>query len=414
MTKERDIEIVQAYRRIVKPWLSLGLELPPVSVKELAREVGLSNPANLANQLMSSVVAFGVNGRLVSKLVLQDSKGQNVENLDSAAKEVAPFKRAMRQADYRSRAPGGGPVVKRRVDNKSFEQKLLQLGKEKLSVGIVVYDEDRQRQKKREEAKKRLEIRWVGKSSVERDPIAIQVKKVFSFIKKISEKKGLTNGDELLNRFRLNIEIGQPQTVLVVWGPPYENQGCQNVFEYKSPEEDMARNIINVVSQLDVIVQTRLIILYADYYGTDINGIPSSVVENYGRQIKSYFKSIGELISWAELKKQNLDVYKNLRDNLPVTYVLSPEEVSRAIFIQRKLGNVVTDSQARRIAMMYRRERTIEGTMLLEGFNWEGNRYNYIIKLGTAPNRLNDELYEPELPRFYVSGMPRAAWNRSR
>lgn len=415
MEKERNIGIAEAYSRIVKPWTFLGLEPPSVSVKQIAREAGVPNPTTIAGELVRGEIIFGVNGNLGRRLTLEDVGGNQVEDLESAAREAAPYKRAVREADYRSRAPGGGPVVKRRVNENSLERKLIQLGKGRLKVGVKDYDEEGEREKKRQDTKRRLEMRWAGKSPVESNPITSRIESSLSFIKKVSERRGVANEAEISNRLKTNIELGCPQTILAIWGPPYEGQGNQNVFDSKSPEEKMARSIIDVVNQLSTIIETRLLILYADYYGTGVNNIPRDEVENYGQQIKRRFEGAGEFISWSQLKKENSIEYESLRDSLPEA-VIEPDEdeIRRAIIMQDKLGYTVTDEQATELAIAYKRERIVEGIMLKEGFFCRGNLYNNIIKLGTAPSRTNDEPYEPELPRFYVSGMPRAAWNTAR
>ena len=415
MEKERNIEIAKAYGRIVRPWTSLGLEPPSVSVKQIAREAGVSNPATIAGELAPGGIIFSINGNSGSRLVLKDVGGGQVENLKNSAREAAPYKRAVKEANYRSRAPGGGPVVKRRVNKNSLRQKLVQLGKGRLRVGIEAYDEDEERQQERQKTKQRLEMRWVERPPTENDPTVIQAKATLSLIKKLSERRGITDETEILNRLKANIESSHPQTILAIWGPPYERQGYQSVFNNESPEEKMAKSIIDVVSCLNSTIEIQLLILYADYYGTDINGIPRDEIENYGKQIRSRFEGIGEFVCWSELKNENQMDYDNLRDGLPETVLMpNKNEVRKAFIIQRKLGNAVADTQAERLAMKYRKERIIEGVMLRKGFVWKGGPISNIIKLGTALSRSNDEPYELELPKFYASGMPRAVWNTPR
>lgn len=415
MEKERNIGIAEAYSRIVKPWTFLGLEPPSVAVKQLAREAGIPNPATVAGEVARGEIIFSSKGNSGSRLILEDIRGSRVENLEESAKKAAPYKRAVKEADYRSKAPGGGPVVKRRVNENSLRQKLVQLGKGRLKVNVEVYDEDERRQKERQETKRRLEMRWVRKPSAERDPAAIQAEATLSLIKKLSERHGISDENEILNRLKANIESSRPQMILAIWGPPYERQGYQKVFNIESPEEKMARSIIDVVSSLSSTTETELLILYADYYGTDINGIPRDEVENYGQQIRWRFEDFGEFICWSQLKEEKLTRYESLRDSLSGTIVEPDEdEVERALIMQNKLGNAITRERAIELAKMYRTERIIEGILLQEGFFWRDKYYNNIIKLGTAPSRANDEPYESQLPRFYVSGMPRAAWNTPR
>ena len=108
MEKEKNIEIAKAYSRIVRPWTSLGLEPPSIEVKQVAREASISNPSTVASELVNGRSILGVDGNSGYRLVLKDIKGNQVEDLENAAREAAPYKRAVREADYRSRAPGGG------------------------------------------------------------------------------------------------------------------------------------------------------------------------------------------------------------------------------------------------------------------------------------------------------------------
>lgn len=415
MEKDRDLVIAQAYNRIVKPWTSLGIEPPLIAVNQIAREANIANAANVTNELASRGIIFSASGGGRKRLSLRDINGEPINNLTDAAIDAAPYKRAVKRANYRSRAPGGGPVVKRRINEDSLRRNLLQLGKGRLKVGAENYDEDEERKRTRRDIKRRLETRWVGKSSVETDSATLQTEGILLLIKKLSERKGVANEEEMRERLRKNITSGIPQIILAIWGPPYEAQGYQDVFNTESPEERMATSILGVVEQLSVGIETRLVILYADRYGTDINGIPLDQVEQYGRQIEARFRRKADFICWSELIEENRSEYDDTGNRFP-EQMFEPitEEINRAMIMQRKIGNSVTEDQARVLAMIYRRERIIEGEILQKGFLWRGNTYDDIIKLGTAPSRVNDDPYEQNLPRFYVSGMPRGAWNSLR
>lgn len=184
MEREQNIEVARAYSRVVQPWTEKGLEPPSVSVKQIAREAGIKNPATLASELANGGVAFGLNGSVDSKLILEDSSGLAVENIETAAREAAPYKRAVKEADYRSRAPGGGPVVKRRVNNRSLDRKLVQLGKSRLKVGIEPYSEDEERKKNRNKTIERLGQRWQGRTESVGSDVASEeaIKKANSFM----------------------------------------------------------------------------------------------------------------------------------------------------------------------------------------------------------------------------------------
>jgi hypothetical protein len=167
MEREQNIEVARAYSRVVQPWTEKGLEPPSVSVKEIAREAGIKNPSTLVSALTNGGITFGTNGYVDNRLVLENNDGFPVEDVEEAARRAAPYKRAVKEADYRSRAPGGGPVVKRRVNQRSLRRKLIQFGKERLKVGVEDYSEDEERTKKRNETIERLGLRWQGRTEVE-------------------------------------------------------------------------------------------------------------------------------------------------------------------------------------------------------------------------------------------------------
>src|SRR3989344_2636629 len=132
MEKEKEIqigiEVAKTYSQIINPWTLLKLEPPLISVKEISRAAGVSDPAAIAGVLARNEIIFSLNGSRRS-LILVDDEGNQIEDLKSltrAARKAAPYQRAVRETRYWSTEPGGGPVVKRRVDEGSLKQKLDQ------------------------------------------------------------------------------------------------------------------------------------------------------------------------------------------------------------------------------------------------------------------------------------------------
>lgn len=166
MNKEQAEKVFKSYDKIVNPWVKQGLDLPFVSVKELARGAGIASTLSLASALSKkslAVIAKNGNGRI---LTLTTSSEQETKSVTKVARDNAPYKRAVRQADYKSRKPGGGPVVKRRINEESLQRKLTELGAGRLKVGLEVKDKDWEKTEKRDAIKKRLSLRWQNKDSV--------------------------------------------------------------------------------------------------------------------------------------------------------------------------------------------------------------------------------------------------------
>jgi len=155
-------QISNSYRAISQPWDSVGEVRPAVSVLELSRKLDVS-PDVVARRVLNGGIIVQNNGSQ-GQLILVDPNGEAVENIEASSRESAPFKRAVQRADYRSRAPGGGPVVKRRVQQSSLETNLRTLGTGRLKI-VEVENALSEREAKRRETKERLGDRWASRDT---------------------------------------------------------------------------------------------------------------------------------------------------------------------------------------------------------------------------------------------------------
>ena len=156
MEKEKTSNIISDIRKQVdklsRPWVLIGESVPSFSVIEIARRLQIQD---------CKVVARTVLADSNRKLILREPTGDEVENLKESALRAAPYKRAVNMANYRSRAPGGGPVVKRRIIEADLEKKRVELGTGRLVVDIRPEDEtDKINYNRREKIKQRLALRW--------------------------------------------------------------------------------------------------------------------------------------------------------------------------------------------------------------------------------------------------------------
>lgn len=166
MENERSIQISEAISRLSKRWTNIGLKPPAFSVKEIARERGI-NPSTVTSAVKNGSVFVSNTDGAQLKAYLQEPNGQRVngKSLNEIASRNASIKRAVRQADYRSRAPGGGPIVKRRVLGSSVEKKLVALGMERLKVVLEPMNKESINQQRKDKIKKRLASRWALRDS---------------------------------------------------------------------------------------------------------------------------------------------------------------------------------------------------------------------------------------------------------
>lgn len=234
---------------------------------------------------------------------------------------------------------------------------------------------------------------------------------VLSTIIEISEKDGVRYIDNMRTRLINNFNKNIHQPVVFVWGPPYEEQGKKNnSFSKGQPEYKMLQDITNVLKNLEERgLQIKPILIYADLYGTKINGIPQVEVDKYFSEINKYSPNNFIITTISELIQQN-----NVRDFFSDDSAPNIEEIRAAKKIQLKLGRGISYQEAFKLASIYRASRLNEGKLLTEGFDLNGERIDDVIKLATAPNKEKDDPYEPNLPRFYVKKMTRASWNTPR
>lgn len=250
------------------------------------------------------------------------------------------------------------------------------------------------------------------------DPESLLTSEVIRLIQQSAEKNGVANREELERRLLNNCKSKRPQSIIFIWGPPYEGQGLRTDSFTNQPEQQTLGSIAFFMKQLAKKgLPTQPILLYADTYGTDINGIPQDQVDNYFNQIRAALSPGFATLRWSQVKLQNNAFYNLMRLQLEKEFIIpSEKEIENAKRTQQKIGrNNLTLDAICGLARAYKMERIIEGRLLTRGFSYDGQSINCLIKLGTAPSRQNnDDPYEPELPRFYLAGMPRAPWNKPR
>lgn len=240
---------------------------------------------------------------------------------------------------------------------------------------------------------------------------------VMEFLYEIAEKRGIANEPELYQRVLCSIENNQPLPLLFVWGPPYEGQALdQDIFTTATPEAKMADEIEVVITDIRSLgLEVQSILLFADIYGTEINGLSQQEVTAYYQSLQIRFQNTSQITTWSDVIAENQQRYAQIEQQVLPNLQASNKIAQNAQIIQAKLGTIVTGREATRLGEKYVKERIIEGTLLNEGFVLNGRQIRNVVKLGTAPTRFrNDEPYEVDLPRIYVKNMTRAAWNTAR
>ncbi len=235
-------------------------------------------------------------------------------------------------------------------------------------------------------------------------------------LKEMCEKNGIACENELFVRVVDSLKRNQAVPILFIWGPPYEGQSTdENLFDFPTPEAKMSDEIEDTLNSLNDILPIQPILLFADTYGTEINGMDRGDVNQYFSSLQQRFLEQAAVLSWSQVINSNGDRYDQLKRQITGQVIVSQENVENAKIIQNKLGQSINNDTAEQLAILYKTERLTEAQLLTEGFRIGEVEIRNIIKLATAPNRQrNDEPYERDLPRFYVKNMTRAAWNKPR
>lgn len=393
--------IIRAIRKIAAPWITKNIPFPGASVAEIANAAGIQSEEKAAKILSSGNIRLVNNNKLYSIALLDNYNYPiDLENKSQLTRN-ASYGWSVQRTQYRSRAPGGGPVVKRRINEQALEKKLKVSGIRRANVLLI---EQKTVLPKLKAPNGTLTIPYV-------------VTKIIDSFKRRSEKNGVTNEEELAKRLSRNFLKQKDQPFLFVWGPPYQRQEPnEKLFSSSSPEGILKTQIKAFLQKITTPgLQIKPILLYADSYGTTINGLPTTLVDNYGNALRAEFSSDALFVPWSKVKAENNTRYTQLQLDVASQFIPSQKEIIQAANIAQTLGKILSPPEIILAAKQYGVERTIEGIMLSEGFNYRGNRIDGIIKLGTAPSReKNDDPYESTLPRIYLKNSMRAPWNRKR
>lgn len=260
---ERQELISRQLQNITRPWVSVNLPIPNISVKEIARSTQISSDGVI------SEISSG-------QIIIKDGEG----NLKIGISEPleSGFKKANQEAGYRSKKPGGlGPVVRRRIGKKPLEKALKQSKKERSVLTFTPFSEEQKRLNERSEIKDRVTNRWMAKFSkpnteaeVETQAIRSQV----SFLQQI----GLWDTKEKQGRlsFRLSedvLELGKKEQEEMIeicqllFSPGGYLDGSINLFQWAlSGQKDNAvkNEIADILSQgisrfeSDILISTRM------------------------------------------------------------------------------------------------------------------------------------------------------------
>lgn len=174
-------------------------------------------------------------------------------------------------------------------------------------------------------SEKKLRIRGVGYILNELEEQAIKdVASTWNYIKSKSFEKPVYQERilEQLAEERLNSE-GKLK-FFSPWGPRYKNPN--SAIKKDDPEIRTLNEMKNVLEQFSnngYIVE--LVLMPADVYGTEINGLPENFVYSYFRNLKNVAEDTIKgsvdikVIPWSEIRDENMAEYSKLKNQIKIS-----------------------------------------------------------------------------------------------
>lgn len=120
--KEVLSEVNLAILRSLKPWRDTKTDqsLPTLKIKEVSRATKIA-PEKIIKALIQFPLSFTVNGSNFSSLIEKPEFSSNRLTLNDCARYGLSPIRIARAARYLSRSPGGGPVQKAAIQDRSVD-----------------------------------------------------------------------------------------------------------------------------------------------------------------------------------------------------------------------------------------------------------------------------------------------------
>lgn len=221
--------IAQALDGLYKPWRKVR-EMPPTfSIKEISRTARVA-PSKIVDAITKGdIIITDDSYPSLYKIVLEDLDGASVNgNLAEVIRGIAPYKRAVKLSRYKSRAPGGGPVVKQKLDESKLQTMLVQLGRERLRVGtesIVEEDLKSQRDLIKEKQAERALKRY-GVSQVADEEISL------------SPEQRTSTAVEVLSRYNILENEAIDPLVVIRMARSLREKGCMEFVQFTCPRID--------------------------------------------------------------------------------------------------------------------------------------------------------------------------------
>lgn len=413
------LEIAQALERLSKPWIKSGESMPVFSVKEISRETNLGvatiiNTLSLKDGLVTDVAS------IPTTIFIADKNGERVNgNMESAARELAPMKRAIQASRFKSREPSNSkqgdlistarrrrkPVIKSKLIKSQLERKVLELGRQRLVVNMQPFTEydvkkrrDEIKAKKAQRDMKRYGISLPDVVDIPLSPEEKQqraaeqdVASIMQYFNSIQTARPIRE-DEINTRFLKSRLTNDAVNLFVPWGVKPDGTPTLEIEIldiYQSLKDTLQGKGINA----------QIFIMPADIYATEINNsVDAELAARYFQFITENATTRGFMVKpWSEIRNENMERYRHLTslldDKAIASVVESPTILRKAFASAKKMSGNVTNRSIQASANAYLRERICEGIIIEEVYK--------PVKVGLAP-KFKDDYIDGDLPRMYL------------
>ena len=187
------------------------------------------------------------------------------------------------------------------------------------------------------------------------------------------------------------------------WGPRYNRDTPR--IENRDPETSTLREMQSVFERFgDRGFDIDLLLMPADTYGTEINGLSEGFVKEYFSWLEEWaYKELGEsratVKPWSAIREEQRDLYDRLRTEISQNLfdLIEEDEYRKAA----KVAKIFNPEKAGESARQYCIERLVEANIISEVYD--------PIKLSLV--RKEKDALDGPLKRIYViSGQNRAPW----
>lgn len=181
-----------------------------------------------------------------------------------------------------------------------------------------------------------------------------------------------------------------PVIFFIPWGTRYE--GTFGKSEQQAMDSiDRANDVLQTRE-----IPSRVLIMPADVYAKDINGLDPQLVDEYYAQVAENCQQRGyDFAPWSDIRTANVEQYQQLAQQLTEEKILTmlPRPViENALKAARRRSNFTDESEIKNAAFAYLRERLAEATIVEDTLQ--------PIKLSMVP-KFKDRA-DLELPRLYM------------